>query len=86
MYRDFIFRGHLSFMNISDFVSLDIDPGNRLLYYIVLKRQEIGPGVPELCGSLVAYDINKNKSILLIDGALGKPASLALNVEYGYVC
>ena len=51
----------------------------------MLKRQELEPGVSELCGSLVAYDIDKNKSILLIDGALGKPASLALNKEYGYV-
>ena len=51
----------------------------------MLKRQELEPGVSELCGSLVAYDIDKNKSILLIDGALGKPASLALNIEYGYV-
>ena len=35
------------------------------------------------CGSLVAYDIDKAKSVVLINWALGQPASLALNMEYG---
>ncbi|XP_060586815.1 low-density lipoprotein receptor-related protein 6-like [Ruditapes philippinarum] len=66
------------------FIGLFIEPGSRLLLYMVRNKPEFDL-YRQPIGSLVAMNIDTMKSAVLLKRALGAPHSVTVNVKHGYI-